>query len=136
MKEAFDFLSKHKDVAFATVEQDKPKIRVFQIMKQEGHTLYFATSPHKEVYRQLQENPNIELLAMDGNISVRVTGRAMFDVPDGLAREIYADNPVLPRLYRQYTDLVYFRLTVTRLDYYDLTPTPPTFEHYEYESQD
>lgn len=136
MEKVFDFLSKHKDVAFATVEQNKPKIRVFQIMKQEGHTLYFATSPHKEVYRQLQENPNIELLAMDGNISVRVTGRAMFDVPDGCAREIYADNPVLPRLYRQYTDLVYFRLSVTRLDYYDLTPTPPAFEHYEYERQD
>lgn len=136
MEKVFDFLSKHKDVAFATVEQNKPKIRVFQIMKQEGHTLYFATSPHKEVYRQLQENPNIELLAMDGNISVRVTGRAMFDVPDGLAREIYADNPVLPRLYKRYTDLVYFRLPVTRSDYYDLTPTPPTFEHYEYESED
>lgn len=136
MEKVFDFLSKHKDVAFATVEQNKPKIRVFQIMKQEGHTLYFATSPHKEVYRQLQENPNIELLAMDGNISVRVTGRAMFDVPDGLAREIYADNPVLSRLYKRYTDLVYFRLPVTRLDYYDLTPTPPTFEHYEYESED
>ncbi len=136
MEKVFDFLSKHKDVAFATVEQNKPKIRVFQIMKQEGRTLYFATSPHKEVYRQLQENPNIELLAMDGNISVRVTGRAMFDVPDGLAREIYADNPVLPRLYKRYTDLVYFRLPVTRLDYYDLTPTPPTFEHYEYESED
>lgn len=136
MEKVFDFFNKHKDVAFATVEQNKPKIRVFQIMKQEGHTLYFATSPHKEVYRQLQENPNIELLAMDGNISVRVTGRAMFDVPDGLAREIYADNPVLPRLYKRYTDLVYFRLPVTRLDYYDLTPTPPTFEHYEYESQD
>lgn len=136
MEKVFDFLSKHKDVAFATVEQNKPKIRVFQIMKQEGRTLYFATSPQKEVYRQLQENPNIELLAMDGNISVRVTGRAMFDVPDGLAREIYADNPVLPRLYKRYTDLVYFRLPVTRLDYYDLTPTPPTFEHYEYESED
>ena len=88
MEKVFDFLSKHKDVAFATVEQNKPKIRVFQIMKQEGHTLYFATSPHKEVYRQLQENPNIELLAMDGNISVRVTGRAMFDVPDGKSKVI------------------------------------------------
>lgn len=34
MEKAFDFLNKHKDVAFATVKQDKPKIRVFQIMKQ------------------------------------------------------------------------------------------------------
>ena len=136
MEKAFEFLSSHKDVAFATVEQDKPRIRVFQIMKQEGHILYFATSPHKEVYRQLQENPNIELLAMDGNISVRVTGRAVFDVSDDVAREIYADNPVLPRLYRQYTDLVYFRVSVAKLDYYDLTPTPPIFEHCEYSEQD
>ena len=135
MEKAFDFLSSHKDVAFATVEQDKPKIRVFQIMKQEGHTLYFATSPHKEVYRQLQENPNIELLAMDGNVSVRASGRAMFDVADEITREIYANNPVLPRLYKQYTDLAYFSLSVEKLDYYDLTPTPPTFEHYEYGGQ-
>ena len=132
MEKAFDFLSSHKDVAFATVEQDKPKIRVFQIMKQEGHTLYFATSQRKEVYRQLQENHNIELLAMDGNISVRVTGRAMFDVSDEVAREIYDTNPVLQRLYRQYTDMVYFRMAVDRLDYYDLAPTPPILEHYEY----
>ena len=123
MEKAFEFLSSHKDVAFATVEREKPKIRVFQIMKQEKHTLYFATSPHKEVYCQLQENPNIELLAMDGDISVRVTGRAVFDVSDDVAREI---------LYKQYTDLAYFRLPVAKLDYYDLTPTPPTFEHYEY----
>ena len=136
MEKAFDFLSSHKDVAFATVEQDKPKIRVFQIMKQEGHTLYFATSPHKEAYRQLQENPNIELLAMDGDVSVRMTGHAVFDVSDDVAREIYADNPVLPRLYKQYTDLAYFRLTVNRLDYYDLSPTPPIFKHYEYNVQD
>ena len=119
-------------MAFATVEQDKPKIRVFQIMRQEGHTLYFATSPRKEVYRQLRENPHVELLAMDGDISVRLTGRAVFGVPDALAREIYADNPVLPRLYKRYTDLVYFRLPIAKLDYYDLSPTPPVFEHYEF----
>lgn len=136
MEKAFDFLSTHKDVAFATVEQDKPQIRVFQIMKQEGHTLYFATSPRKEVYRQLQENPNIELLAMEGNISVRATGRAVFDVSDNVVREIYDTNPVLQRLYKQHTDMVYFRLPVAKLDYYDLTPKPPTFEHYEYSGQD
>ena len=131
MKEVFDFLSKHKDVAFATVEQDKPKIRVFQIMKQEGHTLYFATSPHKEVHHQLKQNSNVEILAMSGNISVRISGEAIFDVPDNIAKDIYINNPVLPRLYKTYKDLVYFRLTIDKLDYYDLSFTPPLFEHYE-----
>ena len=136
MEKAFEFLKTHKDVAFATVEHNRPKIRVFQIMKQEGHTLYFATSARKEVYRQLQENPHIELLAMEGNISVRVVGRAFFDVPDEVAREIYATNDVLSRLYAHYTDMVYFRMPVDKLDYYDLTPTPPVLEHYDYDRQD
>lgn len=136
MEKAFEFLSGHHDVAFATVEGNKPQIRVFQIMKIVGHTLYFATAPRKKVYHQLQENPNIELLAMDGNISVRASGQARFDVPDDIAREIYRDNPVLPRLYPEYTDLVYFRLPVVALDYFDLTPTPPVLEHHDYGEQD
>ena len=106
MEKAFEFLKTNKEVAFATVEDDKPKIRVFQIMKQEKNTLYFATAPEKEVYRQLQENPNIEVLAMKENIFVRMAGQAVFDVDDKTAREIYAANPVLSRLDRAYTDLI------------------------------
>lgn len=133
LEKALAFLREHNEAAFATVEDGKPKIRVFQIMRIEGETLYFATAPHKEVYRQLQANPNVELLAMAGNLSVRVTGRAVFDVPDEVARAIYAENPVLPRLYKAYSDLAYFRLPVEKLDYYDLTPTLPLFEHFECE---
>lgn len=132
MEKAFDFLKKNKEVAFATVEDDKPKIRVFQIMKQDDHTLYFVTAPGKEVYGQLQKNPNIEILAMRSNVSVRIAGQAVFDVDDKTAQEIYAANPVLPRLYKAYTDLVYFRLPIATLDYYDLTPTPPLQEYYDY----
>lgn len=132
MEKAFEFLKTNKEVAFATMEDGKPKIRVFQIMKRDGRTLYFATAPGKEVYRQLQENPNIEILAMRDNVSVRIAGQTVFDVDDKTAQEIYAANPVLPRLYKAYTDLVYFRLPIATLDYYDLTPTPPLQEHYDY----
>lgn len=65
------------------------------------------------------------------NISVRISGEAIFDVPDNIAKDIYINNPVLPRLYKTYKDLVYFRLTIDKLDYYDLSFTPPLFEHYE-----
>lgn len=130
MEKVFDFLRKHKEVAFATVEGDKPKIRVFQIMKQEQDSLYFVTASGKEVYRQLQLNPSIEVLVMVNNISVRVMGQVAFDVDDKIAQEIYTANPVLPRLYKSYTDLVYFRLPIDQIDYYDLSPNPPVFEHY------
>ena len=88
MEKAFEFLKANKEVAFATVEDCKPKIRVFQIMKQDGHTLYFVTAPGKEVYRQLQKNPNVEILAMKENVFVRIAGQAVFDVDDKTAREI------------------------------------------------
>lgn len=134
MEKALKFLLAHKNVAFATVEGNKPKIRTFEVMKQENDVLYFATAPDKEVYAQLQQNPAVELLAMEGNISVRIAGQAIFDVPDQTGKEIYRDNPVLQRLYGEYTDLVYFRLPIAEMDYYDLTPTPPVLEHREVEA--
>lgn len=129
-----EFLKTHNDVAFATVEGDRPKIRVFRIMLQECTVLYFATSPRKEVYRQLQADPYAELLAMEGDISVRVTGKVSFDVPDDTARRIYSENAVLQRLYDSYASMVYFRLEISSIDYYDLTPDPPLLEHWTSEA--
>ena len=85
----------------------------------------------KGVWRQLQENPNIEILTADNRISVRCAGMVQFDVPDAVQREIYEANPVLPRLYAHYTDLVYFVLPIAELDYFDLGTTPPVFKHFD-----
>lgn len=136
MKRALEFLRTHKEVAFATVGTDhKPKLRVFQIMKIEPTALYFVTSPRKEVYRQLQADPAVEILAMAGDISVRISGNACFDVTDETAREVYESNPVLPRLYTRYTDLAYFRLPIAKLDYYNLSTDPPTLDSYTCEER-
>ena len=132
MQEALDFLRQNKDVAFATVGTNgRPMLRVFQIMKIERHTLYFATSSRKAVYQELQTNPAIEILSYKDNISVRVGGDANFDVPDNIQKEIYDTNPVLKRFYPDYRDLTYFSMEIDRLDYYDLTPTPPVLRHYD-----
>ena len=89
IQQALDFLKSHIEVAFATCEGGRPHIRVFQIMKQEGTTLYFATSPEKQVYKQLHENPYIEIMASTDNEFVKCSGRADFDVDDATARWIY-----------------------------------------------
>lgn len=130
MKEALDFLKSHKEVALATCEGNRPKIRIFQIMRQEGNTLYFATSAQKAVYKQLQENPYVEILTMDNQVSVRCVGKANFDVDDERKKWIYDHNDVLPRLYSSYDKLVYFALEITEMDYYDLRPTPPILRHF------
>ena len=131
MEKAFDFLRENKDVAFGTVENNRPNLRVFQVMLIKGHTLYFATSPRKEVYRQLRDNPAVEILGMKGNLSVRMSGDVKFDVPVDIQKEIYDANTILSDLYPSYDAMVYCSLEVKSIDYYDLTPRPPKLEHYD-----
>ena len=131
IQKAFDFLRENNEGVLATVSEGKPCLRAFQIMKQEEGTLYFATAPQKEVYRQMQGNPNIEFMVLQGKVSVRCSGTVLFDVDDETCRWIYDNNPVLPRLYTSYDKLVYFRLPVERLEYFDLRPTPPVVLHYD-----
>jgi len=130
MEKIFQFLDNNIEVALATVEADRPRIRVFQIMKRVGHTLFFATSQQKHVYSQLQQNPHMEIMASRANVFVRVAGEADFSVPDDIQQAIYRDNPVLQRLYDDYSSLVYFKMEPKEIEYYDLTPTPPITEFY------
>lgn len=131
MEKALKFLCEHKDVALATSEDNIPKLRIFQIMKQEGNVLYFATSEKKAVWQELRKNPNVELIAYDGNISVRCSGMVNFNVEDDAKRWIYEHNDVLSRLYDRYDQMVYFCLPIAEMDYYDLQPTPPVLLHFD-----
>ena len=131
MQQALQFLHDHNEVAFATSDGHLPKIRMFQIMKQEGTVLYFSTSAEKAVWKELMQNPNVELLAYADNISVRCSGMVNFDVEDDVKRWIFDNNPDLPRLYSSYDQLVYFCLPIAEMDYFDLRPTPPIFKHFD-----
>lgn len=131
MQRAFEFLKNNPELVLATSENNLPHLRVFQIMKMEENRLYFATSPEKSVWRELQANPNVEVLARSGDISVRCTGMVCFKVDDETRRWIYKNNPVLPRLYSSYDKLEYFKLHIAEMDYYYLQPTPPVFKHFD-----
>ena len=132
MQKILEFLWKNRDVALATIGyDDRPKVRVFQIMAIKDSKLYFATGPHKKVYDELQQNPAVEILAYKGNISVRITGNASFKVDSFTQMGIYQGSDILKRLYRSAQDLAYFSVSIDSLDYYDLSTNPPTFRHYD-----
>ena len=120
LQTALRFLDEHKEITLATCEGNLPKLRVFQVMKREGNMLYFATSPE-----------NVELLAYADNVSVRCSGMVNFDMEDDVRQWIYENNPVLPRLYTSWERLAYFCLPIAEMDYFDLTPTPPVFKHFD-----
>ena len=131
MERALQFLRQHKEVTLATCEGNLPKLRMFQIMKQEGNLLFFATSEKKAVWNELLNNPNVEILAYADNVSVRCTGMVNFNVEEDIKRWIYDNNDVLSRLYNSYEQLAYFCLPIAEMDYYDLSPTPPIFKHFD-----
>lgn len=130
MKKAIDFLRTHWDVALATIGSDnKPKLRAFQIMRiDDKNNLYFATSQDKEVYKQLMSNPYMEILAMEGTVSVRAAGIAEFTVTNKTGEAIYFENSILQGLYEDYRDLVYFTMKIKEIEYYDMALNPPLME--------
>lgn len=129
-----EIFHKNKEVAFATSVDGKPHLRIFQIMKidADSNSIYFATSPKKEVYAQLRENANVAILDLNGAEFARINGTIDFDISEEVQREIFESNPVLPHLYKTYKDLVYMRLPAESADYFDLRTTPPTLIHYDF----
>ena len=131
LQKALDFLRDHNEIAFATCEGNLPKLRIFQIMKKEGTILYFATSTEKAIWKELTQNPNVEVLAYADKVSVRCVGAVSFEVPDDIQQWIYNHNEVLPRLYTSYEKLAYFSLNIGEMDFFDLRPTPPVMKHFD-----
>lgn len=127
IKKILAFLSQHSNVAFATSENNKPKIRVFQIMKIDDTSLFFATAAHKEVYTQLKINPCVELLSMYENISIRIEGEVIFDVNESIGEEIFNANEILQKLYSDYKAMEYLRFEIRHTSYFDLSSNPPLF---------
>lgn len=134
---AVDFLRSIPELALSTVQDGLPRIRAFQTMKlacSGNHVdLYFATAPFKAVWSQLHAQPYVEMLAMRGTVSVRLGGKAVFDVDDATQREIFTAkvNEVLSRLYASYDKLAYFRVRLDFIDYFDDAPVPCVYEHYD-----
>ena len=57
-------------------------------------------------------------------------GDVVFDVDESVRKEIFESNPILPDLYPSVDSLVYGRMDVKFVEYYDLTPRPPRIERY------
>lgn len=82
------------------------------------------------MFRQLHNNPFVEIMASESKEFVKVSGKANFDVDVETQKWIYDNNPVLPRLYTSFDKMAYFKVEIEEMDHYNLEPTPPMFKHY------
>lgn len=69
-----EFLNKAQVFYFLTLDGDRPKGRPFGFHLLINDRLYFGCGTFKNVYRQLTENPNVEILALSGDEFMRYDG--------------------------------------------------------------
>ena len=62
MEEVYEFLKKCGTFYLATVDGDKPRVRPFGVVHIFEGKLYIQTGKIKNVSKQMQINPNIEIL--------------------------------------------------------------------------
>ncbi|MDR3114677.1 MAG: pyridoxamine 5'-phosphate oxidase family protein [Treponema sp.] len=79
MKEVYDFLKKSGTYYLATVEGNKPRVRPFGTVDVFEGKLYIQTGKVKNVSKQIQANPHIEICAMVEDTWIRIEAVAVED---------------------------------------------------------
>ena len=97
-EEVFEFITKNPIFSLATTDGKQPHTRMMMICRADEDGILFSTGRDKDVNKQLQANPTVEMCffaAGDDNREVRVGGKVeMFDDLE-LKKMIVKDFPFL-----------------------------------------
>ena len=101
MNEVVKFLQENPVQYLATVGRDgRAKCRPFMFAGEMDGRLWFCTNSTKDVYKDMQANPNIEISVSGPAYAwIRLSGRAVFE--DNLsAKEMCIRNPIVKSQYQ------------------------------------
>ncbi|MDD5922560.1 MAG: pyridoxamine 5'-phosphate oxidase family protein [Eubacteriales bacterium] len=94
-----EFLDEAKVFDFLTIDGDQPKGRPFGFYMLDGGRLYFGCGTFKNVYRQLTENPKVEILALNKNKFLRYDGTVKIVKDDALLEKVRRAMPEIMAMY-------------------------------------
>jgi len=128
MSTAFDYLKANPVFHIATVDGNKARVRPFGFVMKRNGKLYFCTNKTKDVYKQLSQNPDIEISDM-GNDStwLRIRGRIAFDDTRDAKVQAFKESDRLRQIYPKEADdetFVTFYFTEAVATLYFFTETP------------
>lgn len=75
---------------FTTVDGNKPDVRGWQLQCIEDNKIYFCTSNQKNVYKQLQANPECGFICTVGTQTFRIEGKCVFVTDRNEIEKIHA----------------------------------------------
>lgn len=111
MKEVQEFLKECGVYYLATVEEDQPRVRPFGTAEIFEDKLYIQTGKKKEVSKQIEKNPKVELCAFKDGKWLRVTGKLVRDDRIEPKKDMLDKNPNLRGMYNENddnTEVLYF----------------------------
>ena len=100
MKEAYDFLKKCVTYYLATVEGDQPRVRPFGTVDIFEGKLYIQTGKVKNVSKQMEVNPKVEICAWAGTEWLRVAAAAVRDDRLEAIQHMLDQYPQLKGMYK------------------------------------
>ncbi|MBQ5400812.1 MAG: pyridoxamine 5'-phosphate oxidase family protein [Treponema sp.] len=112
MKEVFDFIKECGTYYLATVEDGQPRNRPFGTINIFEDRLYIQTGKSKEVSKQIQKNPRVELCCFNGKQWLRLSGELVRDDRVEPKKDMLEHYPQLKSMYSaddENTEVLYFK---------------------------
>lgn len=100
MQEVCEFLKKCGTYYVATTDGNQPRVRPFGTAEIFEGKLYIQTGKVKNVYRQMKENPLIEISGMAGGRWIRLQATAVEDDRIEARQHMLDAYPSLEKMYR------------------------------------
>ncbi len=127
MQEVFKFLKETAPTYFlATIDGDQPRVRPFGTIDLFEDKLYIQTGKSKDVFKQIEANPKVEISASAGMDWLRITCEL---VPDDRveAKKHMLDNfPQLRRMYDENdAETIVLYMKNAKATFASLAGTPP-----------
>lgn len=125
MQEVYDFLKSCNTYYLATVEGDQPRVRPFGTVDIFEGKLYIQTGKVKDVSKEMQANPKVEICAFNSEKWIRVAGEVVRDDRVEAKEHMLDSYPNLKTLYRaddDNTEVLYLKNATATI--YSFTEEP------------
>jgi uncharacterized pyridoxamine 5'-phosphate oxidase family protein len=105
MEKVIKFLQDNKIFYLATVDGDKPKVRPFGAVLNINGKINICTGSWKDVFKQIQENPNVEISATgEDGAFLRLYGKVSSNTSSETRQNFFDAMPSLRELYDKKED--------------------------------
>ena len=118
MKEVYEFIKNAGVYYLATVEGDQPRVRPFGTIDIFEDKLYIQTGKVKEVSKQIQANPKVEISAFADGKWIRIAGTLVRDDRVEPKAHMLDEYPNLKAMYSaedDNTEVLYFEKAVATI---------------------